>query len=147
VQIREMFKYGLAGTKTSKQPHIRRAEYAFRVVSKRFGIRQQEQLRCKHLEWFLRRHMSERKPSTQYSYWRSIWYLCHLLGKGEDWLPRLRGPWESLDGCKNPHRHPGGRPPNLPSAAKLERAKKKGAPRRTSEARPSPRRRKSRDDG
>jgi hypothetical protein len=145
VRVKDLFNYGLSGTDGAKAPHIKRAQYLLREIDRRFGPRTQDRLHCKHLGWFLRRHLAGTKPCTQYTYWSTIWRLCHLLGK-QNWIPLLGGPWEYRDGVAKPDRHPGGRPRKVPAAVKIEASRKESQGTRKKKIAHGRRRRRSRDE-
>jgi hypothetical protein len=146
VGVHEILTYGFKGSKESKAPHIKRVEYAIREIGVRFGIRHPEQLQCKHVEWFLRRYMADREPSTQYTYWLSIRRYLDGVKKEEDWAPRLRGPWEFPDGIVDPNRHPGGRPRIRASSSKIAATNKRRRAQGKTKTIRKTRRRRSRDE-
>ena len=52
------------------------------------------QWQVKHLRWYLEHRTNRFEPSARYRYWLTVRVLAIALGRGADWLPRLRGPWE-----------------------------------------------------
>lgn len=89
-----LLERALPGAKASLRGHIERAERIARAIEARFGIREPQQWRAKHLRWALERWANGLSESSRYDYWRTARALASVLGRWPDWEPLLRGPWQ-----------------------------------------------------
>lgn len=92
-----------SGAKTNRARHLRRANQISQAIKEQFGLKFDEQLRAKHLRWFLENGVP--KYGQVYPYWLTVRRIVDAFDKSSDWLPHLVGPW-----CRT---GTGGRPPIL----------------------------------
>ncbi len=112
-EARELLARTLPGSRRgSVKAHLHRAEAIARLVWRRWHLGPR-QWQVKHLRWYLSVHATRQQPSTAYRHWLTIRALVHALGRAEQWLPHLSGPWVRPTGEPGTLRN--GRPPKLPA--------------------------------
>ena len=77
---------------TTVREHVIRAERVAAVIWRRWQVGPW-QWQVKHLRWYLECKTKGMRPGTRYRYWLTIRALVYAVGRGEDWVRRLRGPW------------------------------------------------------
>ena len=113
-QAAALLRRSQPGARRSVQRHVRRAEHVGAVIWRRWHL-VPAQWQVKHLRWYLSAETRDLAPGTRYDHWRTVRALVAALGRGDDWLPHLRGPWLRPCGDAAPmERGRGGRPPRLP---------------------------------
>ncbi len=114
-KARRLLEKSLPGKKASVKKHMERAQRITEVIWQ-YWEKAPYQWQVKHLRWYLD-STEGMAPSTRYDHWRTIKALIASLGKYEDWLPLLRGPWVRQDGQGSAVSKTG-RPPKLPGGRK-----------------------------
>ena len=74
-----------------------------------------EELRVKHLRWYLERGTHDLSIWQRYRHWTTVRVMVIALGHGADWLGRLEGPWVRPNSEAGALRI--GRPAKLPQQA------------------------------
>jgi len=89
---RQLIKRRLTGSKHEKARHMERVEHIAYALHRRFhrGLRY---VRLKELRWFLDKMIVTCPPEDWTNYYSTIRQIVFVLGKDQDWLPRLNGPW------------------------------------------------------
>ena len=77
---------------TTVHGHLTRARLIGAALYQRWQVGPY-QWRLKHLRHYLEHRTARFEPTTRYRHWLTVRLLVLALGR-EDWLPRLRGPWE-----------------------------------------------------
>ena len=110
-----LLRRSMPGASRSVHRHIRRADRIGGVIWRRWHVIP-AQWRVKHVRWYLAHECRELAPASRYDYWRTVRALVAALGRLNDWLPHLRGPWirPTTDNATPPDRRKGGRPARLP---------------------------------
>lgn len=75
--------------------HIQRANKIKLAIESRWKIRHPAQYQVKHLRWFLAEHIKREKPNARYQYWLTVKLIVKRRDKVDDWLPLLKGEWNS----------------------------------------------------
>lgn len=92
----EIFIEGvLKGAPTTSRRHIQRANKIKMAIESRWNIRHPAQYQVKHLRWFLAEHIKFEKPDVRYQYWLTVKLIVERREKDTDWLPLLKGEWDS----------------------------------------------------
>ena len=105
----------MPGKTRSVQRHTRRADQIGAVIWRRWQVIP-AQWQVKHLRWYLSHETRDLAPASRYDHWRTVRALIAALGRLDDWLPLLRGPWLRPTGdASKSNRHLGGRPARLPA--------------------------------
>ena len=105
-----------SGARRGRQTHIRRAEHIAAGIWRRWHVAPLH-WQLKHLRWWLAVGTRDLTPQTRYQHWLTVRRLVAALGRDEDWLPHLSGPWQRPNGDTRP-RGVGGRPAKLPGCAR-----------------------------
>ena len=113
MQTELLLRRSLPGARASVATHVRRAQRLAIVIYRRWQVGP-HQWQCKHIRWALEHGISDLTPVSQYDYWLSVEKALVALGRRDDWLPRLRGPWLRPSGEDSRPRKSTGRPPRLP---------------------------------
>jgi len=96
----EIFIAGvLKGAPATRRRHIQRANTIKLAIESRWNIRHPAQYQVKHLRWFLSEHTKLDKPNARYQYWLTVKLIVQRRDKVADWLPLLKGEWDSP--CQN----------------------------------------------
>jgi hypothetical protein len=82
----------LTGSSESIKSHKKRALKIARAIHYQYGVNVY-QYQLKHIKWFLDVANQSLKSNSQYNYWLTIKEIAAIIGKSEDWLPRMQGPW------------------------------------------------------
>jgi hypothetical protein len=112
--IAHLLKHSLPGARKSVSVHVRRAQHVAELIWRRFQVGP-HRWQTKHIRWALEHGLAELSAASRYDYWRSIEKTLVALGRRDDWLPFLLGPWLRPSGDASP-RKATGRPPRLPVA-------------------------------
>jgi len=92
----EIFIAGvLKGAPATRRRHIQRANTIKLAIESRWNIRHPAQYQVKHLRWFLSEHTKLDKPNARYQYWLTVKLIVQRRDKVADWLPLLKGEWDS----------------------------------------------------
>src|SRR5262245_32971809 len=83
----------LSGAPSMQDKHRKRLIAIQSAIFIRWGIKNPEQWRVKHLRWFLQEHMKDNAASYRYDFWLTVREITKRRGRELDWEPRLRGPW------------------------------------------------------
>jgi hypothetical protein len=82
----------LNGPRHARQRHVHRMKAIIRYAYRCYQIGP-HQIGIKHLRSFLDRTLQREGLVAAHDYFQSVYQLVWLLGKANDWLPRLYGPW------------------------------------------------------
>jgi len=92
----EIFISGvLRGAPETRRRHMQRANTIKMAIESRWNIRHPAQYQVKHLRWFLSEHTKLDKPNARYQYWLTVKLIVQRRDKVADWLPLLKGEWDS----------------------------------------------------
>ena len=92
-QARAMLARTLPGARRgSVASHLARAEGIASRIWRRWQVGPYR-WRVKHLRWYLTHVSQTLSPTTRYRHWLTVRVLIQCLGREDDWLPRLQGPW------------------------------------------------------
>lgn len=92
-QARAMLARTLPGSRRgSVAGHLARAESIASLIWRRWQVGPYR-WRLKHLRWYLTQATEALSPSTRSRHWLTGRVLIQCLGREDDWLPRLQGPW------------------------------------------------------
>lgn len=112
MSIKLMLRRALPGSSRAVRDHIRRGEQIAAAIEARWGVDHPHRWQMKHVRWYLDAGTVNLSAATRYDHWRTIRALIAVMGRLDDWGPRLRGPWFYKSGQKG--RGVAGRPPKLP---------------------------------
>lgn len=101
IDLAFVIKRIVSGSHITRRRYLRWASQISKAIYERFGLQSVNQLKPKHLRWFL--DQATLSPSALYNYWRTVETIVDALDRADDWLPHLKGPW-----CRT---GVGGRPP------------------------------------
>jgi hypothetical protein len=104
----------LPGSKRFVADHRSRAGIIAAKIWTQFQVGPEE-LRVKHLRWYLERATRDLSIWQRYRHWATVRVMVIALGHGTDWLGRLQGPWVRPSGEAGALRI--GRPAKLPQQA------------------------------
>jgi len=122
-QAAALLRHSMPGKTRSVQRHTRRADQIGDLIWRRWQVIP-EQWQVKHLRWYLSHETRDLAPASRYDHWRTVRALVAALGRLDDWLPHLRGPWLRPTGdASKPNRHLGGRPARLPAGRPIKPSK------------------------
>lgn len=113
MQVEQLLRRSLPGASASVATHVRRAQRLAIVIYRRWQVGPHG-WQCKHVRWALEHGISDLAPVSQYDHWRSLEKALVALGRRDDWLPRLRGPWLRPSGSDDSPRQATGRPARMP---------------------------------
>ncbi len=92
----EIFIAGvLKGAPATRRRHIQRANTIKLAIESRWNIRHPAQYQVKHLRWFLAEHIKLDNSNARYQYWLTVKLIVQRRDKIADWLPLLKGEWNS----------------------------------------------------
>lgn len=111
MSIELMLRRALPGSSRAVRNHIRRGEQIAAAIAERWRVDHPHRWKMKHVQWYLNAATADLSAATRYDHWRTIRALLSVMGRLEDWEPRLRGPWCYKTGSQGSGR--GGRPPKL----------------------------------
>jgi hypothetical protein len=83
----------LTGSPHSRKRHLMQADVIQDAIEQRWKKDRAQCWQAKHLRWFLQEQTKTAAPETTYRYWLTARLLVERLGKTNDWLPHLNGPW------------------------------------------------------
>lgn len=92
----------------SKRAHSDRIRRIAALIEERWGITNPHHWKVKHLRWVLEVSLKDLSLATRKDYYYSVSKIAEILGRYDDWLPHLRGPWA-------PSRHGLGGRPKIPA--------------------------------
>lgn len=115
MSIELMLRRALPGSNRAVREHIRRGEQIATAIAGRWGVNHPHRWKMKHVRWYCQTATADLSAATRYDHWRTTRALLAVMGRLEDWEPRLRGPWFYRTGKKGRGR--AGRPPKLPRRA------------------------------
>lgn len=99
--------------RTTVRAQVSRAERIAKCIYRRWQVGPY-QWQVKHLRWYLEHATKTFAPLTRYGYWLTVRVLVIALAKDQDWLPRLRGPWQSASHSEAKNSR-SGRPLKIPT--------------------------------
>ncbi|MEA3411685.1 MAG: hypothetical protein U9R74_09110 [Pseudomonadota bacterium] len=102
------------GARQATRAHVERAGIVAEEIWRRYRVDHAD-WQVKHLRWFLEHKTRALSPRTRYNYWLTIRITVAVLGRLDDWVPLLRGPWLRPNGDSRPLGR--GRRPRLPGNA------------------------------
>ena len=92
-QARSMLARSLPGSRRGTvAAHLARTERVADAIWRRWQVGPYR-WQLKHLRWYLVTQTDALSDSTRYRHWLTVRALVDSLGRGDEWLPRLHGPW------------------------------------------------------
>lgn len=96
-QAKHLIARSLPGSRKANQDDLRKAEQIGDTIWRRWQA-SPTQWQLKHVRWYLEHTTEHLSASRRYKHWLTLRRLIQVLGKYDDWVGKLHGPWLRPDG-------------------------------------------------